>query len=106
MDIDQFRTAHRPTDSAEAFGLENSYTLDVAVDGTAMAQADSMVAYSGDLSFTGQASAEGGITGFLKEAATGEGTPVMEIEGSGHAYLADEKRRCSCSGSATTTPSP
>ena len=48
-----------------------------------------MVAYTGDLSFTGKASPEGGITGFLKEAATSEGTPIMTIKGTGHAYLAD-----------------
>jgi uncharacterized protein (AIM24 family) len=93
MDIQQFKSAHVPADSDETFQLENSYTLDVAVDGTTMAKAGSMVAYTGDLSFTGQASAEGGITGFLKEAATGEGTPVMAIEGSGHAYLADNGKK-------------
>ncbi|GAB3417077.1 AIM24 family protein [Haloparvum alkalitolerans] len=89
MDIDQFKAEHVPVESDERFQLENSYTLDVAVDGTAMAKAGSMVAYTGDLSFKGKASAEGGITGFLKEAASGEGTPVMAIEGQGHAYLAD-----------------
>jgi uncharacterized protein (AIM24 family) len=52
-----------------------------------------MVAYTGDLSFTGKASAEGGITGFLKEAATGEGTPVMTVEGDGHVYLADHEKK-------------
>jgi uncharacterized protein (AIM24 family) len=57
-----------------------------------MAKAGAMVAYTGDLSFTGQATPEGGITGFLKEAATGEGTPVMHIEGDGHVYLADHEK--------------
>jgi uncharacterized protein (AIM24 family) len=52
-----------------------------------------MIAYTGDLSFTGRASAEGGITGFLKEAATGEGTPVMTVEGTGHVYLADSQKK-------------
>lgn len=79
MDIDQFRSEHVPTDTDESFQIENNYTLDVAVDGTVMAKAGSMIAFTGDLSFTGQASAEGGITGFLKEAATGEGTPVMAV---------------------------
>jgi uncharacterized protein (AIM24 family) len=93
MDIEEFRSQHAPTESSERFQLENSYTLDVNVDGTVMAKAGSMVAYSGDLSFTGQASAEGGITGFIKEAATGEGTPVMTVEGSGHLYLADSQKK-------------
>lgn len=93
MDIDQFAAEHGSTETADTFELENSYTLDVDVDGTVMAKAGSMVAYEGDLSFTGQASAEGGITGFLKEAATDEGTPVMTVEGDGHVYLADQQKK-------------
>jgi len=93
MDIETFRSRHAPTESGETFQLENSYTLDVAVDGTVMAKAGSMVAYTGDLSFTGKASAEGGLTGFIKEAATGEGTPVMTVEGTGHLYLADSQKK-------------
>ena len=93
MNVQEFKSQHVPTESDEPFQLENSYTLDVAVDGSVMAKAGSMVAYTGDLSFTGRASAEGGITGFLKEAATGEGTPVMEVEGSGHVYLADSQKK-------------
>jgi len=93
MNVEQFKSEHVPTESAESFQLENSYTLDVAVDGSVMAKAGSMIAYTGDLSFTGRASAEGGITGFLKEAATGEGTPVMTVEGTGHVYLADSQKK-------------
>lgn len=52
-----------------------------------------MIAFTGDLSFTGKSSAEGGIGGFLKQAATGEGAPVMTIEGRGHAYLADAEKK-------------
>ncbi len=93
MDVDQFAAEHSPTDSTTAFDRENPYTLDVAVDGTVLAKAGSMVAYTGDLSFTGRASAEGGLTGLIKEAATGEGTPVMEVEGTGHVYLADQEKK-------------
>ena len=93
MNIDQFKTRHAPSETEEAFELENSYTLDVDVDETVMAKAGSMVAYTGDLTFTGKASAEGGIKGFLKEATSGEGTPIMAIEGQGHAYLADAGKK-------------
>jgi uncharacterized protein (AIM24 family) len=93
MDIDQFKSQHAPTDSEDTFQLENSYTLDVAVDGSVMAKVGSMIAYTGELSFTGRATPEGGITGFLKEAATGEGTPVMNVEGDGHVYLADHEKK-------------
>jgi uncharacterized protein (AIM24 family) len=93
MDVDNFKAEHAPTETGERFQLENSYTLDVAVEGSVMAKAGSMVAFTGDVSFTGKASAEGGITGFLKEAATGEGTPVMTVEGEGHVYLADQGKK-------------
>jgi len=93
MNIEQFTAEHEPTTSEEQFQLENSYTLDVAVDGTLMAKAGTMVAYTGDLSFTGKSSPEGGITGFIKEAATNEGTPVMRVEGNGHVYLAEDEKK-------------
>jgi uncharacterized protein (AIM24 family) len=93
MDVDQFKTENAPTESDQTFQLENSYTLDVAVDGSIMAKAGAMIAYTGNLSFTGQASAEGGITGIIKEAATSEGTPIMSVEGTGHVYLADSEKK-------------
>ncbi|MFW6317464.1 MAG: AIM24 family protein [Halorubrum sp.] len=93
MNLDQFTAENAPTESAEPFQRENSYTLDVDVDGTVMAKAGSMIAYTGDVSFAGKASAEGGITGFLKEAATGEGTPIMAVEGRGHVYFADAGKK-------------
>lgn len=61
MDLAQFKSANAPTESTETFQLENSYTLDVAVTDSIMAKAGAMVAYTGDLSFTGKASAEGGF---------------------------------------------
>ncbi|WP_275738204.1 AIM24 family protein [Halorhabdus sp. SVX81] len=92
MNVDEFTAEHAPTETEETFDLENKYTLDVAVSGSLLAKAGSMVAYTGDLTFTGQATPEGGITGFIKEAATGEGTPIMRVEGSGHLYLADQRK--------------
>ncbi|MFB6296131.1 MAG: AIM24 family protein [Halobacteriales archaeon] len=89
MELETFKSSNAATDSEQTFQKENSYTLDVAVEGEVMAKAGSMIGYTGDISFTGKASAEGGITGFIKEAATSEGTPVMSVEGSGHVYLAD-----------------
>ena len=93
MNVDQFKTENAPTESDEQFQLENNYTLDVAVDGALMAKAGAMISYTGNLSFTGQSSAEGGITGRLKDAATGEGTPIMTVEGTGHVYLADNEKK-------------
>jgi len=93
MDIEQFASEHVTTETDTPFQLENSYTLDVAADGSVLAKAGSMIAFTGDQSFTGKASAEGGIAGFIKQAATGEGTPIMSIEGKGHVYLADSETK-------------
>jgi uncharacterized protein (AIM24 family) len=92
MDVKQFADANDPTEGAGPFELENDKILDVEVDGTVTAKAGAMVAYAGDLTFRGQSSAEGGITGFLKEKATSEGTPVMTVEGEGHLYLAEDAK--------------
>jgi len=91
MQIEQLTSADAAAESP--FALENSYTLEVDIDGSLLAKAGSMVAYTGDLSFTGQATPEGGITGFIKEAATGEGTPIMTVEGTGTLYLADAEKK-------------
>ncbi|MFC5969855.1 AIM24 family protein [Halomarina salina] len=93
MNIEQLTADDPSADSDAPFELENSYTLDVTADGSLLAKAGSMIAYSGDLSFTGKASAEGGIRGFLKEAASGEGTPIMVVEGQGQVYLADRGKK-------------
>jgi len=93
MDLEEFTRSNAPDEGGSAFQLENSKLLDIAVDGSVMTKAGSMVAYTGDLTFTGKSSAEGGLTGFVKEAVSSEGTPVMEAEGSGHLYVADQGKR-------------
>lgn len=93
MDFDQFARENAADTGGTGFELENKRLLDAAVDGMVYAKAGAMVAYSGDLSFTGRASAEGGVLGFVKEAATGEGTPIMEVEGQGNVYLADQGKK-------------
>ncbi len=92
MDVDQFISDNRPDEGGDAFQLENRWLLDIAVDGSVTAKAGSMVAYEGDLTFTGSSNAEGGITGFIKSKATSEGTPIMEVEGTGHLYVADQAK--------------
>jgi len=90
MTFEDFATANEPTDEGDTFQLQNRKLLAVDLDGTVTALAGSMVAYSGDVTFSGKASAEGGVTGFLKSKATSEGTDVMEAEGTGRLYLADQ----------------
>jgi len=74
MNVDEFVSANEPKDGGETFQLENGKLLDVDLDGSVTAKAGSMIAYDGDISFEGKSSAEGGITGFLKEKATRAGT--------------------------------
>jgi|AntDeeMetagen681_2_1112603.scaffolds.fasta_scaffold08943_1 uncharacterized protein (AIM24 family) len=87
MDIDEFVRAHEPDETTEAFELENSKLLDIAVEGSTMAKAGSMVGYTGDVSFERQSS--GGLKGMVKKRVTGEGAVMMRAEGNGHLYLAD-----------------
>jgi uncharacterized protein (AIM24 family) len=93
MDLQEFTKANAPLDGGGGFTLENKRLLDVPVDGTVMVKAGSMIGYTGDVTFTGKSSAEGGLVGFVKEAVTSEGTPIMEAEGSGHVYVADRGKK-------------
>lgn len=90
MDIDEFITENAPDEGAEQFELESSKMLDIEVDDPVLVKAGSMIAYEGDMSFTGVTNAEGGLTGYLKQKATSEGTPLMKANGKGHLYLADQ----------------
>jgi uncharacterized protein (AIM24 family) len=93
MDLQSFVTSNAPSEGRARFELENSKLLDVEVEGSVMIKAGSMIAYDGDITFTGKSSAEGGLTGFVKEAVTSEGTPIMEAEGQGHVYVADQGKK-------------
>ena len=93
MELNDFVSQNEPDETGERFELENSKLLDIDVDGTVIAKVGSMIAYDGELSFTGKSSAEGGLTGMIKSKMTSEGTPVMEIEGQGHVYLADQEKK-------------
>lgn len=90
MDIETFTEENAPIEGGELFQLENSKLLDIEVDGTVMAKAGSMIAYSGDITFERKSS--GGVKGFLKKSVTGEGSVMMEAEGTGHLYLADQAK--------------
>ncbi|SFR63315.1 AIM24 family protein [Halogeometricum limi] len=88
MNLDEFVSAHAPKEGGESFQLENSKLLDVALDGSILAKAGSMVGYTGDVKF--ERKSAGGLTGMLKKRVTGEGAVMMEARGTGHLYLADQ----------------
>lgn len=93
MDIEQFTRSNAPEEGNEGFQKENNRLLDIPVDGTVWVKAGSMIGYTGEMTFTGKSSAEGGITGFVKDKVTAEGTPIMQAEGSGHLYVADRSKK-------------
>jgi uncharacterized protein (AIM24 family) len=93
MDVDTFTEANAPKEGGDGFQKENKRLLDITLDGTVMVKAGSMVGYTGEVTFTGKSSAEGGLTGFIKEAVSSEGTPVMEAEGQGHLYVAEQGKK-------------
>lgn len=79
MELEEFTRTSAATADGDGVRLANNGLLDVPVDGTVMVRAGSMVAYTGEMSFTGKASAEG--------------TPVMEAEGHGRLYVADRSKK-------------
>ena len=77
------------TRSTEAFALQNSKLLKVSLDQvTIQARLGSMVAYQGDVRF--EHAGSGGLGRMLKKAATGEGTQLMKMTGTGEVFLADQ----------------
>lgn len=88
MNLDEFVTSHAPNETQDTFELESSKLLDISLEGTVMAKAGAMVGYTGEISF--EQKSAGGLTGMLKQKATGEGQVMMSATGSGHLYLADQ----------------
>jgi len=79
---------YQEVETGEAFTLQNSKLLKVELSETSvMAKNGSMVAYQGDVRFQHKG---GGFGKFLKKAATGESLRLMEAEGSGELFLADQ----------------
>ncbi len=77
------------TTATDAFALQNGKLLKVRLDEvTIQAKLGSMVAYQGSVSF--EHAGSGGVGRLLKKAATGEGTSLMKVTGTGEVFLADE----------------
>jgi uncharacterized protein (AIM24 family) len=75
------------TQSQQPFALQNSKLLKVSLNQvTIQAQAGSMVAYQGDVTF--EHAGSGGLSRMMKKAVTGEGTTLMKMSGTGEVFLA------------------
>ena len=94
--IDEFVTSlSQDANSTGTFAKETSEMLEVALDGRVWARVGAMVAHTGDITFEREGMFEGGLTNFFKKQFTGEGAPLMKMEGRGRVYLADRKKKIS-----------
>ena len=88
MSVEQALSGLRETETTESFSLQNSKMLKVELAGaTVQAKLGSMVAHQGDVKF--EHAGSGGMAKFIKKAATGEGTDLMKVSGTGEVFLAD-----------------
>jgi uncharacterized protein (AIM24 family) len=86
--MDETLTAFAETQSTDAFALQNPKLLKVRLDQVEIqAKRGSMVAYQGDVAF--EHAGSGGLSRMVKKMATGEGSSLMKITGSGEVFLAD-----------------
>jgi uncharacterized protein (AIM24 family) len=85
----QFQDAiAKDTESGDSFSLANRKLLKVELEaGSIQARRGAMVAYQGDVKF--EHSGAGGMGRMMKKLVTGEGTPLMKVEGTGEVFLAD-----------------
>ena len=79
---------YEETTGADPFTKQNSKLLKVFLQyGPIKARLGSMVAYQGEAKFASASS--GGASKWIKKAVSGEGAPLMDIEGTGEVFLAD-----------------
>ena len=79
----------REVESADSFSLQNQKLLKIELsEVTVQARRGSMVAYQGDVKF--EHAGAGGLGRMMKKAVTGEGAPLMKVQGSGEVFLADD----------------
>ena len=78
---------------ADPFELENPYMLELNLNGRVWAKTGSMIAYTGEVTFTREKMLEQGVGKLLKRMATGEGTSLMKIEGQGRVYIAEQGKK-------------
>jgi uncharacterized protein (AIM24 family) len=81
-------TQYSETTGQDPFTKQNGKMLKVFLQyGPIKARLGSMVAYQGDARFA--SSSSGGVAKWIKKAVTNEGAPLMDVEGSGEVFLAD-----------------
>ena len=91
--LDEFvKTTAEKDNPGDVFELESPRMLEVHVKGRTWSKLGSMVAYRGQLQFKREGMLEGGVGKALMKMVSGEMSPLVKIEGTGVAYLADEAK--------------
>lgn len=90
MHSDTFIAEHIVQPAAQpGMHAENPYCVRYTVDGQLVARQGAMVAYRGDLTITTRGQ---GLGRLLKRAVTREGLALMDVQGRGEIWLADQAR--------------
>jgi uncharacterized protein (AIM24 family) len=92
--LDSFKRETVPAERAEGvFELEGDRFLEVHLDGAVWTKKGSMVAYTGDISFTREGILEHGFGRAFKKMFTAEGMHLTKAAGRGVLYLADKGKK-------------
>ena len=87
-----FSSEHMVQPATQAgMSVENAKCIKYAVNGEMLARQGAMIAYRGSLQFERKGQ---GVGGMLKRAVTGEGLPLMSVQGRGEAWFAHEAQNC------------
>ncbi len=92
--VNEFIQATAQDNAANStFERENPYLLEINLNRRVWAKVGAMIAYTGQVKFTREGILEQGVGKMLKKMVTGEGTPLMKVEGHGRVYLADKGKK-------------
>lgn len=80
-------------DNTGDFKRKTDRILEIEVDGSVIAKANSVISSKGNLSFNSVMSPEGGIMGYIKHSIVSESTLVMKISGEGTVHLSDMDKK-------------
>lgn len=89
---DFVRATEERDQPGDVFELETDRMLEVNVQGRVWSKLGAMVAYRGALTFKREGMLEGGLGKAFLKAVSGEMAPLVKIEGTGSAYLADQAK--------------
>ncbi|MEU9453983.1 AIM24 family protein [Streptomyces sp. NPDC048277] len=92
MKGDLFSSRHMVAPAVEpGMTVENAKCVKYTVNGEMYARQGAMIAHRGSLRFERKGQ---GVGGMLKRAVTGEGLPLMSVQGQGEAWFAHEAQNC------------